>query len=150
IWMIGCVANAEPLCAVVDGWVAIASLLAAPAVMVIAFEVAEVNDGDEERVVGLSPIVPVMFNPLKVYTPLDAVTVKVVAKVPPPEAMAAVTVVVLSVITTLPDASCIWITGCVANAEPLCAVVDGCVAIASLLAAPAVMVIAFEVADVND
>ena len=50
--------------------VSAAILVAAPAVIVIVFEVAEVNDGDEVNVKVLSPIRPVMFSPLKVATPL--------------------------------------------------------------------------------
>src|SRR5207302_3145926 len=59
--------------------------------------------------------------------------------VPPPEAMRTPTTSP-AWLTRLPDASCSWITGCCWKAIPLCTVPDGCVAMASRVAVPAVPV----------
>src|SRR5205085_2398979 len=59
--------------------------------------------------------------------------------VPPPDAMRRPTTIP-AWLTRLPDASCSWITGCCWKAIPLCTVPDGCVAMASRVAVPAVPV----------
>src|SRR5213595_2381992 len=59
--------------------------------------------------------------------------------VPPPEAIRTPTGTP-SWLTALPDASCSWITGCCWNSIPLCTAPDGCVAMVSRVAVPAVPV----------
>ena len=91
-WMIGCWANATPLVAAAEGWVVIASWVAAPGVRVIVPDVAPVSDAALKLRVRL-PIVPVRERPAKVATPLAFVTTLVVPfSVPPPEAITTVTV----------------------------------------------------------
>ena len=103
-----------------------AKALATPALRVIVVEVAAVSNGEEVNVRVKGPAVPVNFNPLNVATPLTAVAVSVVAKVPPaPEAIATVTVVVESVITVLPFASTMRTTGCWVKALPPTALAEG-------------------------
>ena len=91
-WMIGCWANTTPLAAAAEGWVVIASWVAAPGVRVIVPDVAPVSDAVLKLRVRL-PIVPVRDRPAKVATPVAAVTTLVAPfSVPPPDAITAVTV----------------------------------------------------------
>ena len=59
---------------------------------------------------------------------------------------AAVTVCVLSVVMTLPNASSSFTTGCVANATPAVAVADGCVVTTNWLAAAGLTTMLLDVA----
>jgi len=85
---------------------------------------------------------------VKVAVPLDVVVAWPCHQGPPPVAIAAVTVTPLW-FTGLPLASRTWITGCLANATPLWAWLDGWVVMLSCDAAPAVRVIVPEVAEVS-
>ena len=110
-WTTGCWANATPLWALPDGAVVSASFVAAPAVMVMVVDVADASPVAEKLNVR-SPAVPVMARSVKLATPLPFVTaVSVPPRVPPPVAIAAVTVTSLW-LTALPLASRTWITGC--------------------------------------
>ena len=71
-----------------------------------------------------APAVPVMTKLVKVATPATAAMVVVPLSVPLPVAIEATTFPV-KLVTVLPDASTILMTGWVANADPLVAVVDG-------------------------
>ncbi len=96
-----------------------------------------------------SPVVPLTDRLVKVATPLPLVAaVNVPPSVPPPVAIAAVTVTP-AWLTALPAASRSCTTGCRANATPLCADVDGCVVSVSWVAAPAPTVIVPETAGVR-
>jgi hypothetical protein len=88
-------------------------------------------------------------NPLKVATPLAALTVAVPLRVPPPGfvPMPSATDAVL-VVTVLPPASCTVTTGCVASTVPPVALL-GLVVNASFAAAPTVMLNVALVAPVN-
>src|SRR5882724_704802 len=139
-WITGCWANATPLWALLDGWVVMLSCDAAPAVRVIVPEVAEVSPVAVKLKVR-SPAVPVIARFVKLATPLPFVAaVSVPPSVPPPIAIAAVTVTPLW-LTGFPLPSRIWITGCWANVTPLWAVPEGWVVRLSWVAAPAMMVI---------
>src|SRR5438552_3174552 len=70
------------------------------------------------------------------------VAVTVPCKMPVPALRAAVITPPLSVVTRLPAESSTRMTGCCANGTPAVALEDGCVWIVSLLAAPALTVIA--------
>ena len=85
------------------------------------------------------PAVPVMTRLVKVAIPDDAVTVVVPESVPLPEAIDATTLTE-ELVTVLPLASTIRITGWVARVDPLAAPV-GCVVIAAAVAAPVAVVI---------
>ena len=88
----GCWANGTPLVAAAEGWVVMVSCVAAPGVSVMVFEVAPVRVGTLKLRVR-SPMVPLMESPAKVAMPLALVTtLPAPFSVPPPEAMAAVTV----------------------------------------------------------
>src|SRR5882724_9955454 len=148
IWITGCWANVTPLWAVPEGWVVRLSWVAAPAMMVIVPDVTPVRPAALKLKVR-SPAVPVMVRFVKLATPLPFVAaVRVPPRVPPPVAIAAVSVTPLW-LTGLPLASRTWITGCWANATPLWAVLDGSVVSVSWLAAPAVIVTVVEVAFVS-
>ncbi len=96
-----------------------------------------------------SPIVPLMARSVKLATPLAfVVAVSVPPRVPPPAAIAAVTVTP-AWLTRLPAPSRSCTTGCCAKATPLCAVVGGWVVIASCVAVPAPIVIGPETAGVR-
>src|SRR5512145_1206326 len=147
-WIAGCWVKATPLCALGEGWVVTASRVAAPAVMVIVPDTTSVRLGAVNRSVR-SPIVPVMAKFVNVATPL-AVVVAVgdPLSVPPPVAIAAVTTTPLR-LTGFPETSCSWIAGCWVNGTPLCALGEGWVVTASRVAAPAVMSMTVEVAEVR-
>ncbi len=92
-----------------------------------------------------SPTVPLIDRLAKLATPLAfVVAVAVPPSVPPPDAIAAVTVTP-AWLTAFPAPSRSCTTGCWANAAPLCAVADGWVVTVSSLAAPALSVIGPEV-----
>ena len=107
----GCTAKATPLSAVVDGCVAIISLLATPAITEMFPDVTLVKEVAVKRSVRL-PIVPPIESPENVATPLAfVVAVFVPPSVPPPLATAAVTTTPDWLIGLF-DASTSWITGC--------------------------------------
>src|SRR5207248_6501417 len=119
--------------------------VAAPAVMVIVPDVAELSPVALKLRVR-SPAAPVIDRFVKLAAPFAfVVAVSVPPSVPPPVAIAAVTVTP-AWLTELPLASRTWITGCWANAAPLWALLDGWVVMLSCVAAPAVMVIVADVA----
>src|ERR1043166_9053968 len=135
----GCWANATPLCAALEGWVVMLSCVAAPAVMVMAVDAALANPVAEKLNVR-SPATPVIDRFVKRATPLPfVVAVSVPPRLPPPVAIAAVTVTPVW-LTALPLASRSCTTGCCAKATPLWALLDGCVVMLSCVAAPAVAV----------
>ena len=108
-------------------------MVAAPAVIVNELEVAAVSEvGVKVKV--RSPEVPVMTRLVKVATPLTAATEVVPDNVPPPDAIDATTLTV-ELVTVLPAASTMRITGWVASADPLAAPV-GWVVIAAAAASP--------------
>ena len=76
---------------------------------------------------------------------MTVVAVSVPCSVPVPVPRAAVTTVPLSVERKLPKASAICTAGCWAKATPAVAVAEGCVCIASLLAAPGLITTLSEV-----
>ena len=104
----GWVASVDPLAAP-TGCVVIAADAAAPAVIVTALEVTAVSEvGVKVNV--RSPEVPVMTRLVKVATPLTAATEVVPDSVPPPDAIDATTLTV-ELVTVLPLASTMRITG---------------------------------------
>src|SRR3989442_1100580 len=89
----GCWAKATPLCAVADGSVVTVNCVAVPAVMVITVELTPVRPVAEKLSVR-SPAVPLMDKLVKLATPVPVVVaVSVPPNVPPPVAIAAVTVI---------------------------------------------------------
>src|SRR5437588_9389 len=116
-----------------------AIVAAAPAVIVIVVDVADVSPVAVKLRVR-SPAVPVIARLVKLATPLPfVVALSVPPSVPPPVAIAAVTVT-WAWLTALPLASRSCTTGCWANATPLCAVLEGWVVRLNWVAAPAVAV----------
>ena len=106
--------------------------------MVRALEVTAVRElGVKVKV--KFPAVPVITKLVKVAKPLTAATVVVPLSVPVPDARVATTSTV-DVVTVLPLASTMRITGCVPRGDPLVAP-TGCVVIAAAVAIPAVGVI---------
>src|SRR5881394_779032 len=86
------------------------------------------------------PVAPVMRRPVKVARPSPSVVrVAVPARVPSPDAIAAVTATPLRA-TSFPDASRNCTTGWRSNGTPMVALPDGCVRIASEADAPVVAV----------
>jgi len=144
----GCCAKFAPLCAVVDGWVMIAICVAAPGVIVTLVEVSGVRTPLVKRIVR-TPVAPVIFKFVKVARPCAlVVAVKVPPKVFAPLASTAV-IVTPACDTLLPLASFNCTVGCCAKFTSFCAVALGSVAIASWVAAPAVMLMLFEVTPVR-
>ena len=88
-----------------------------------------------------APAEPLILRLVNVAMPFTAATVAVPLSVPPPDKITAVTLAAEPV-TTLLFTSRISITGCVPNTAPLTADADGCVLIASCVAAPGVKVTA--------
>ena len=110
-WSTGCCANAAPLCAVFEGWVVMPSWVATPAVMEIVVDVAAASP-EALKLRVRSPTVPVIDRSVKLATPLAfVVAVSVPPSVPPPVAIAAVTVTPASP-AGLPLASRSCTTGC--------------------------------------
>ena len=86
---------------------------------------------------------------MKLATPPLAVAVVVPCSVPVPTPRAAVTIVLLSLLRRLPNASSIRTTGCCAKATPAVAVLEGCVWIVKRPAAAALTTTFEEVAPVK-
>ena len=108
--------------------------------MVSELEVTGVNEvGVKVRV--KAPAVPVITRLVKVATPETAATVVVPESVPLPEAIDATTLT-LELVTVLPLASTMRITGWVARVDPLAAPV-GCVVIADADAEPVAVELQF-------
>ena len=85
--------------------------------------------------------------PLNVATPPANVTVRSLpCRLAVPVLRAAVTVCVLSLVMTLPNASSSFTTGCVAKATPAVAVADGCWVTTNWLAAAGLTTTLLEVA----
>ena len=146
-WTVGCCAKTAPFAADAEGCCTITSWVAAPAVMLIAVEVAPVRPVLVNCSVR-APTVPVMDRPAKVATAVPPVlTVAVPPSVPPPVRMVAVTEVVP--VTGFPEASRTWTVGCCAKTAPFAAVSEGCCSTTSCDAAPAVTFTAVEVAAVS-
>src|SRR2546423_458660 len=82
----------------------------------------------------------------KVATTLATVAVKVPWSVPLPRLRAALTTVLLSLVTRLPKPSSIRTTGCCAKVTPAVALDEGCVLIANLDAVAGLTVTTLEVA----
>src|SRR5262245_52902205 len=108
---------------------------APPAATRTAFDVTPASDAAVKLMVR-DPAAPVTDRSVKVATPL-ALVVAVAAppSVPPPVAIVAVTTTP-DWLTLLLEASRSWTAGCVAKDTPLCAEVDGCVAMNNRVAAP--------------
>src|SRR5207237_53064 len=125
-----------------------AIVAAAPAVIVIVVDVADVSPVAVKLKVR-SPAAPVIARSEErgVAHPF-VVALSVPPSVPPPVAIAAVTVT-WAWLTALPLASRSCTPGCWANATPLGAVLEGWVVRLNWVAAPAVIVIVVEVADVS-
>src|SRR5512135_1644388 len=107
----GWVASTTPLCAVLDGWVNIWIVAAAPAVNVMVPEVAEVNPVAENCRV-YDPALPLRTRLVKAATPEVLV---VTVTVPPSVAVAGATAAVTETPaceTGLPAPSLSWTTGC--------------------------------------
>ena len=122
--------------------------MASPAVIVIAFDSTLASPVALKTRVR-SPAVPVISRLVKVATPLPfVVALSVPPNVPPPVAIAAVTLT-SDWLTGLPLASRSWITGCCAKGTPLCAVLDGSVVTVNWVAAPAVIVTVAELTPVS-
>ena len=115
-------------------------LLAAPAVIVSELEVTAVKAvGVKVKV--KAPAVPVITRLVNVAIPEAAATVVVPESVPVPEAIDATTLT-LELVTVLPLASTMRITGWVARVDPLAAPV-GCVVIADADAEPVAVELQF-------
>ena len=139
-WITGCVVSGAPLPAVVDGAVVNAIWLPGPAVTLIALDTTLFSEPLWKRSVR-EPGVPVMFRFEKVASPLGlVVAVSVPLSVPLPTAMTAMTLTPAPD-TALPLTSATWMMGCCGNVTPTCAADDGCVAMSSCVAVPAVMAI---------
>ncbi len=122
--------------------------MAAPAPTVIVPETAGVSPV-ALRLRVRPPAAPLIDRLVNVATPLAfVVAVAVPPSVPPPVAIAAVTVTP-AWLTAFPAPSRSWSTGCWAKATPLCAVADGWVVRANWVAAPALTVIGPETAGVR-
>src|ERR1700674_3282265 len=132
--MVGCWAKATPVAAAGEGWLLMVSAAGAgPAVMVIVVEVALASDGALKFSVR-SPSMPTIPNVPKLAKPLALVVeVRFPVSVPPPVAIAAVTTTP-AVVTTVPEASRSWTTGCTAKNAPLTAEADGWVMMTSCVA----------------
>ena len=113
------------------------TVLAGPAVRLMALDATSVNPGLVNRSVR-APTVPVILRSVNDATPEELVLrVSVPPSVPSPEAIAAV-IAVPPWLTLLPAASWIRTTGCGDSGTPFCAVVPGGVVMASFAAGPAV------------
>jgi hypothetical protein len=122
-------------------------LARAPALTVKLLLVALASDPSEADKVKVVPAtVGIKFE--KVATPLDADTVVVEVPLNAPGELIVILTLELSVVTTLPFASCTCTVTAGEIAEPAL-VVLGCTLKASLLAAPAVMLKPLLVAPVN-
>ena len=131
-----------------DGCVVSVSWVAAPAVIVTVFDSTPVSPAALKLNVR-SPAVPLIARLVKAATPLPfVVAVSVPPSVPPPVAIAAVTVTP-AWLTALPAPSRNRTAGCRANTTPLCAVAEGCVVTVRWSAGPAVSVIVPEVTGVS-
>ncbi len=97
----------------------IANCVAAPAVIAKVLDVAAVSEVGVKVNVKF-PAVPVMTRFVKVATPFTVATVVVPLRVPVPEAIDATTLT-LGLVTVLPLASTIRMTGCVPSVDPLAA-----------------------------
>ena len=143
-WTVGCWAKAAPFAADADGCWTITSWVAAPAVTLIALEVAAVRPALVNCRVR-DPMAPVIESPEKVASPAPLVfTVVTPPSAPPPVAMATVTGTTAE--TALPEISRNWTVGCCAKAMAFWAVADGCWTMVSCVAAPGVRVTVPEVA----
>src|SRR6266478_5256312 len=91
-------------------------------------------------------VATVWYRFVNVARPFKAEAVAVPCKVPAPLARAAVTIVLLSELIRLPNASSILATGCCAKATPAVALDEGCVWIVSRLAAAGLTAIVPEIA----
>ena len=129
-----------------EGWVVTAILLAAAKVMVNAGDVSTVVLLKEPWVNRITLLVPTRFTdkPENVTTPLEAATVVVPPTEPSPVWREAVTESELSV-TTLPNSSWIFTTGCWENATPATVLLEGSVVTTILFADAKVMVNAGDV-----
>src|SRR5574342_936076 len=127
-----------------------ANLVAGPVVRLIEFDVALVRPPPLKSRVYV-PTSPLIASPPNVATPLAlVVAVALVSDGVPPGLVAIVAVISVPFwLTALPLASWIWITGCVAKATPLWALLEGCVVIPSLVATPADRAIAVDVSGVR-
>src|SRR5438477_392173 len=140
--------KATPLWALLDGWVVMLTWVAAPAVMVIVPDVAELSPVALKLRVR-SPAAPVIDRFVKLAAPFAfVVAVSVPTSVPPPVAIAAATVTP-AWLSGLRLASRTWFTGCWATAVFLWALLDGWVVMLSCVAAPAVIVTVVDVALVS-
>src|SRR3954471_9387717 len=137
--MTGWVANAWPAVAVGEGWMWIASLLAAAELMRIGLLGAEARPAP----VNWRVIVPATssYRSVNVARPPTRDTVVVPFSGPAPPARMAVTTVVLSPLTRLPYWSSSRITGWIAKAAPAAAVADGCVRMTRVLGVEGLTVI---------
>src|SRR3989441_1040702 len=144
----GCCANAIPLWADAEGWVVIVSCVAAPAPTVIVPDVAPVSPVDRKSGVQGKSVDLGGRRIIKKTPPAVVTAVRVPSSVPPPVAIAAVTVT-RDWFRGLPVPSRSCTTGCCANATPLWAEAEGCVVSVSSVAAPAPTVIVPDVAPVS-
>ena len=117
-------AKAAPAVAVAEGCFWITSLLARAGLMATFAEVTDVRLPLVKSIVIVVARLCERF--AKLTTPLSAVAVSVPCKIPMPALREAVTRVLLSVVTTLPNESTIRMTGWGRNAAPAVAVGEGC------------------------
>jgi hypothetical protein len=97
----------------------ITNCIAVPAVTVKALDVTAVREVGEKVNVKF-PAVPVITRSVKVAIPLTDATVVVPLRVPVPEAIDATTLT-MELVTVLPLASTMRMTGCVPSCDPLAA-----------------------------
>src|ERR1019366_6586617 len=132
-----------------EGWMVIASCVAAPGVRAIVFDVAPVSDGTLKPSVKL-PGVPVIESPANVATPRALVTTLVAPPSVPPAPVAITAVTVKPAwLTAFPAASRSWSTGCCANTIPFAGAAEGCVVSVSCGVPDAVTVTALDVAPMS-
>ena len=136
-WITGCPVKSTPLAAP-EGCVSTETAATAPAPTLTLADVTGVRAPLVNCRVR-APATPVILRSPNVATPLTVTAVSVPPSVTPPLARAAVTVTP-DVDTALPLTSSNRTAGCVPNTEPLATAGDGCVTIASWVAAPAASV----------
>ena len=144
----GWVAKATPAVAVADGCWVMTNWLAAAGLTTTLLEVA-VPRRRRWCVKPMFIVSAVLYDrPLNVATPFDQRDRQVAPLQAGacPVLRAAVTVCVLSLVMTLPNASSSLTTGCVAKATPAVAVVDGCWVMTNWLAAAGLTTTLLEVA----
>ncbi len=143
----GCCAKATPAVAALEGWVCTPNREAAAALTAMPVEVAPVRVPLANCIVMFVATLCERF--VKVTTPPLAVRLVLPCNAPLPAPRLALTTVELSLLRKLPYASSIRSVGCCAKTTPAVAVLEGCVTMVSLLAAPGPTTTVDEVAPIK-